>query len=62
MPLWAYEAALIGGTAIFTALPLALRPFRRASWTAPGPADLHQSEDTEFIPATQQLADLPSSR
>jgi amino acid transporter len=32
MPLWAYEAALIGGTAAFVAIPLLLRPFRRPSW------------------------------
>jgi amino acid transporter len=34
LPLWAYELALIGGTAGFIVVPIALRPFRRPSWSA----------------------------
>jgi glutamate:GABA antiporter len=32
LPLWVYEATLIGGTAAFVAVPLLLSPFRRPSW------------------------------
>jgi amino acid transporter len=33
LPLWFYELALIGGTAVFVSIPLVLRPFRRPSWS-----------------------------
>ncbi|MGX7681798.1 APC family permease [Jatrophihabitans sp. DSM 45814] len=35
LPLWAYEAALIGGTAVFVSVPVALKLFRRPSWSIP---------------------------
>ncbi len=41
LPLWAYEAALIGGTVVFVCVPLALIPLRSDSWktheTPPAP-------------------------
>lgn len=33
LPLWFYELALIGGTAVFVSIPLVLRLFRRPSWS-----------------------------
>jgi amino acid transporter len=32
LPVWVYEIALIAGTVIFIAVPVAVRPFRRESW------------------------------
>jgi glutamate:GABA antiporter len=44
LPLWAYELALIGGTAGFIFVPIALRPFRRPSWSAQaGAAEIDDS-------------------
>ncbi|GAA4172315.1 amino acid permease [Gryllotalpicola koreensis] len=45
IPLWAYEVALVGGTVVFTALPLALRALRRKSWTVAADAAVLRSVD-----------------
>ena len=43
LPVWAYELALIGGTALFVCTPLILRLFRRDSW----------QQDPDYDPARE---------